>query len=218
METVEPTPESMPEQMRMTTPSPSLLSCSNPSSSSSIHSLSSQRNIKTPETDDTMSVASSASSMVQNEFTIPDIWRPSIMACIQAPSIEERKKHLTVSIRGEISRDLVTQMYAFKQKPDRSFCTYVAKCLVKKHPFMRDTGKNVSGYVSLHITYNSYRYFVCSVYMCAHLHLRSVRMSSSPVSHLAYSPCFTDFWRCHSYNFHHFNKNVLVLYIFYMHV
>ena len=70
------------------------------------------------------------------------------MACIQAPSIEEKKKNLTVSIRGEISRDLVTQMYAFKQKPDRSFCTYVAKCLVKKYPFMMDTGRNVSGYVS----------------------------------------------------------------------
>ena len=100
-------------------------------------------------TDDTLSVASSVSSPTEKEFVIPDIWRPSIMACIQASSIEEKKKNLTVSVRGEICCDLVTQMYAFKQKPDRSFCTYVAKCLVKKHPFMMDTGRNVSGYVSL---------------------------------------------------------------------
>ena len=127
---------------------PSCSSTPYPSSSSSLISVFSQRDLCTPVTDDTMSVASSVSSLTEKEFTIPDIWRPSIMACIQAPSIEEKKKNLTVSVRGEISRDLVTQMYAFKQKPDRSFCTYVAKCLVKKYPFMMDTGRNVSGYVS----------------------------------------------------------------------
>ena len=35
-------------------------------------------------------------------------------------------------------------MYAFRQKPDRAFCTYVAKCLVKKYPFLRDVGPNFS--------------------------------------------------------------------------
>ena len=101
-----------------------------------------------PEIDDSVSVASSTSSIKRKDFVIPDLWRPSIMTCIQAPTLEEQKKLLTSSVRGEISRDLVTQMHAFKTKPDRAFCTLVAKSLVKKYPFMKDSGRNVSGYVS----------------------------------------------------------------------
>lgn len=72
------------------------------------------------------------------------------MQCIEAPTIKEKKKLLGApGLRGEISRDLVTQMYSFKQRPDRAFYTYVAKCLIKKYPFMRDNGVNVSGYVSI---------------------------------------------------------------------
>lgn len=70
------------------------------------------------------------------------------MECINAPSDAEKKKYLTSSIRGEISRDLVTQMHAFMAKPDRPFCTSVAKSLIRKYPFMKDAGKSVSGYVS----------------------------------------------------------------------
>ena len=70
------------------------------------------------------------------------------MDCISATSLEEQKRRLTPTIRGEISRDLVTQMHAFKSKPDRAFCTLAAKSLVKRYPFMKDTGKGVSGYVS----------------------------------------------------------------------
>ena len=70
------------------------------------------------------------------------------MQCINASTTAEQKKLLTHSLRGEIARDLVTQMHSFKSKPDRAFCTTVAKLLVKKYPFMKDAGKNVSGYVS----------------------------------------------------------------------
>ena len=70
------------------------------------------------------------------------------MQCINAPTQSDKKKLLTASVRGEISRDLVTQMHAYKAKPDRAFCTTVAKLLVKKYPFMNDVGQNVSGYVS----------------------------------------------------------------------
>ena len=69
------------------------------------------------------------------------------MACIKAAP-EEQKRMLTPSIRNEIVRDLVTQMYAIRQKPDRALCTLVAKSLAKKYPFMKDVGENVSGYVS----------------------------------------------------------------------
>lgn len=70
------------------------------------------------------------------------------MACIKAKSVEEQKKLLTVSIRNEVVHDLVTQMYAFRPKPDRAYCTTVAKELVKKYPFMKDSGTSVTGYVS----------------------------------------------------------------------
>ena len=70
------------------------------------------------------------------------------MQCINATTPGEQKKLLTSSVRGELSCDLVTQMHAFKAKPDRAFCTTVAKLLVKKYPFVKDAGKNVSGYVS----------------------------------------------------------------------
>ena len=70
------------------------------------------------------------------------------MGCIRAGSTEDQKKMLTPSIRNEIVRDLVSQMYAVKLKPDRAFCTLVAKSLVKKYQFLKDTGENVSGYVS----------------------------------------------------------------------
>ena len=122
------------------------------------------REFRSPETDDTMSIASSVSN-IQSDFKIPDLWRPSVMQCINAPTPAEQKKLLTHSLRGEISRDLVTQMHAFKSKPDRAFCTTVAKLLVKKYSFMKDAGKNVSGYVSwivLHFT-RVYMY-ICECY------------------------------------------------------
>ena len=71
------------------------------------------------------------------------------MACIEATSVEDQKKLLTISVRNEIVRDLVTQMFAFQPKPDRVFCGTVAKELVKKFPFMKDSGTSVTGYVSL---------------------------------------------------------------------
>lgn len=67
-------------------------SCSStPYPSSSSLSPLSVRDVRSPETDDTVSIASSASSMGWNRFTIPDMWRPSIMSCIQAPLLKRNK-------------------------------------------------------------------------------------------------------------------------------
>ena len=94
-------------------------------------------------------VSLSSASGLSNSFKILTLWRPTIMACTTAESVDEQKKLLTMSIRNEIVRDLVTQMFAFKPKPDRVFCGTVAKELVKKYPFMKDSGLTTSGYVSM---------------------------------------------------------------------
>ena len=79
------------------------------------------------------------------------------MACTTAESVDEQKKLLTMSIRNEIVWDLVTQMFAFKAKLDRVFCGTVAKELVKKYPFMKDSGMTTSDYVSLaNITFSCF--------------------------------------------------------------
>ena len=105
-----------------------------------------------PDSDDALSIGSSAST-VKPDFNIPDIWRPSIMASVNAKSEEDKKIGLTAAVRNEIVRDLVTQMYAFDAKPERAFCTKVAKLLIKKYPYMKDVGPNVSGYASLKLNH-----------------------------------------------------------------
>ena len=64
-------------------------------------------------------------------------------------------------------RDLVTQMHAYKAKPDTAFCTTVAKLLMKMYPFMKDVGQNVSGYV---------RHYILHVAMCVNgiVHLANI--------------------------------------------
>ena len=99
------------------------------------------------ESDDSTSIASSASAM-NRKFKIPDAWRPSIMYCIQQPNDEERMKCLEPHIRNEMVRDLVSQMFAFEPKPKKQFVTEVAQQLVKKYVFLKDTGPGVSAYVS----------------------------------------------------------------------
>ena len=96
---------------------------------------------------DNVSVASSTSSMM-HKFKITNTWRPSIMECINKPTEEERKLSLVRDVRCEIVRDLVVQMYSFNPRPNKEFCTEVAKMLVKKYDFMKDIGHKVSGYVS----------------------------------------------------------------------
>ena len=96
------------------------------------------------------SSASARTSSTRN-FTIPDAWRPVVMSAINAPTEAEKRKLLTSSVRSAICRDLMTTMYAFMPKPDKKFCTDVAKKLVEKYSFMRDVGTNVSGYVSIFV-------------------------------------------------------------------
>lgn len=123
----------------------------------------------TPEADDTLSVASSVSSISRKEFTLSDVWRPTIMMCIKAPTPEQKQKLLTPAVRNEVCWDVVTQMYAFNQRLDRAFCTLVAKCLVKKYPFMRDSGKNVSGYEFIFWdTFHIKCYFALHRRVCMH--------------------------------------------------
>ena len=98
---------------------------------------------------DTTSLTSATSLLHQNKFVIPDSWPPVIMACINQPSLEERRKHLTNSVRNEIVRVLSVQMFCYSPKPGKGFCTQVSQMLVKKYKFMKDTGERVSGYVSL---------------------------------------------------------------------
>ena len=90
----------------------------------------------------------SSASALHHKFTIPDTWRPSIMVCIQQPTDEARKMQLTPTIRNEIVRDLVVSMFSFQQKPNKAFVEQAARLLVKKYPFLKDVGQNVSGYVS----------------------------------------------------------------------
>ena len=100
------------------------------------------------DTDDAMSLASSASAMAKGKFEIQRTWRPCIMACINQPDGYQQNTALTPTLRNEIVRDLVVHMYSFTPKIQKAFCTKAAEMLVTKYPFMRDVGK-VSGYVSL---------------------------------------------------------------------
>ena len=98
--------------------------------------------------DDNSSIVSSVSA-TSNTFNIPDHWRPSIMECINAQAESEACKLLTPTIRNEIVRDLMSQMYVLWPKPSRANCSLVAKKLVHKYPFMKDKGEGITGYVSI---------------------------------------------------------------------
>ena len=127
-----------------------------PASSSSSHK-------KLDDGDDTLSIAStpsssahgsssahaSTSAQASKKFAIPDTWRPSVMVAINAPTEAEKRKLLSTNMQSAITRDLMTTMYTFMPKPNKDFCTEVAKKLVAKYSFMRDAGTNVSGYVSI---------------------------------------------------------------------
>ena len=113
--------------------------------------------IDTEDATSVSSIASSASALEKHKFSIPDSWPPAIMACIQQPTIEEQRRAMGPLVRNEVVRVLATQMFCVDPKPQKEFCTQVAKKLVTKYSFMRDTGVKVSGYVSI---------CVCSV--CIH--------------------------------------------------
>lgn len=70
------------------------------------------------------------------------------MNCIEMETEEEQRQGLVPTIRNEIVRDLVAQIFSYNSKPQKEFCTQVAQMLVKKYHFMSDVGHKVSGYVS----------------------------------------------------------------------
>ena len=59
-------------------------------------------------------------------FKIPDMWRPSIMAVLHDFSEGDKAKQLSSELRNEITRDLVTQLYACTERIEKPFCTDVA--------------------------------------------------------------------------------------------
>ena len=95
-----------------------------------------------------LSTISSSSSNDPDMFTLTQSWRPSVMNAISGKDEHEQRKQLTPDVRNAIVRDLITTMYAYMSKFNKSFCTKVAKALVKKYSFMKDVGTGVSGYVS----------------------------------------------------------------------
>jgi len=72
-------------------------------------------------------------------YKIPDHWRPEIEEAIQS-------RTLSATIRSEIVRVLVDQLYAKSSKPTRAMCEELARALILKYPFMKDDQK--IGYVS----------------------------------------------------------------------
>ena len=109
------------------------------------------RSLSRVDSDDAISLASSSMSLAsssKSSFHIPDYWPPVIMECIEHPTFEEQKRALNTSIRNEIIRALGTHIFSHNPKPTKAFCTEVARKLVKKYPFMKDTGEKESGYVS----------------------------------------------------------------------
>ena len=91
------------------------------------------------DSEDAISVASSSSAS-KSSFRIPDYWPPAIMECIEQPTVEEQKRTLNTSIRNEITRALGTHLFSYNPNPTKAFCTEVARMLVKRYPFMKDTG------------------------------------------------------------------------------
>ena len=77
--------------------------------------------------DDTESVASSSSSKAK--FSLPDHWRPAIMACINAESESEQRRLLVPEVRNSLVRDLVTTLYAAYPAPKKEQCTMAARTL-----------------------------------------------------------------------------------------
>ncbi len=97
-----------------------------------LHNSDGETSVRSQHSIDTESVSSEDSVMV-----IPSMWRPSILSCI-------KEKKLTLEARNEIVRDLCTHMYGHMksevEKPTAMFCREVAQKLVKKYPFMADSG------------------------------------------------------------------------------
>ena len=73
-------------------------------------------------------------------FQIPICWRSEIMPYIIA------KEMPTPSIRSALVRDLVVHMYSYGSRPSKPLCKHVARQLVLKYPFLRDSIG--TGYVS----------------------------------------------------------------------
>ena len=80
----------------------------------------------THESDDTMSVASSASASNSQKFALPQFWSPLIQACINMPSDEERSLAMGPLIRNEVVRVVGTQIFCYTMKPNRAFCTDIS--------------------------------------------------------------------------------------------
>ena len=73
------------------------------------------------------------------DIDIPDHWRPEIEQCVA-------DQCLTESVRCDMVRTLVNQLFARSGKPTREQCEHLARKLILKYPFLKDDMGN--GYVS----------------------------------------------------------------------
>ena len=87
-------------------------------------------------------------------LSIPDIWRPEVMQCLN-------DKYLTDSARNEMVRCLVNLLFSISHKPARSLCEEMARKLILKYPSVKDELGN--GYVSLCL---SCVYIAHKIYLC----------------------------------------------------
>lgn len=78
------------------------------------------------------------------EISVPDHWRPEVEACL-------KEGYVTDSVRNEMVRSLVNQLFARSTKPSRAQCDNLARKLILKYPFLKDDMGN--GYVSILCTF-----------------------------------------------------------------
>ena len=103
------------------------------------------------------------------------------MYAINGKEESEQRKRLTPDVRNAIVHDLVTTMFAYVNKPNKEFCTKVAKKLVLKYSFMKDVGIGVSGYVSMYMLLET----VCMVLHASHCIFYCVAWSRNACTHPA---------------------------------
>ena len=78
------------------------------------------------------------------DFAFPKAHRESIMICLS-------KKQMPPDVRNAFVRELIVHMYSYGGRPSRIFCSFVARRIILKYPFLRDAAGN--GFVSVMILY-----------------------------------------------------------------
>ena len=72
-------------------------------------------------------------------YTLPKAFSSTVMGALQ-------KKEMEAKIRSAFVRELLVHMTSYGSRPSLNFCSLVARRIVLKYPFLRDSIGN--GYVS----------------------------------------------------------------------